>query len=139
MDLSLCCSCCSGNCPPNFLKAMEAEHCHREGHDYKFETLNYTKITTHPSKEWGIVVEKIPCPKEDMRCSRRIPDIKELLKLPLARRSTLYRARSDCCCFVFRSNGKLQSKVAWKLAVLFCTCALTQFSFAVCHLQLGSA
>ncbi len=70
---------------------METEHCHREGFDYTFETSNYTKITTHPKKEWGIVVEKKPCPKEDMKWSRRIPDIDELLKLPLARRSNLTR------------------------------------------------
>ncbi len=70
---------------------MKAEHCHREGCDYKFETSNHTEIKTHPSKEWEIVVEKKPCPKEDMRCSRRIPNIDELLKLPLARRSNLTR------------------------------------------------
>ena len=82
---------CAGDCPTNFLKAMETEHCDREGHGYKFQTSNYTRIITHPKKEWGIVVKKEPCPQEEMKCSRRIPDIDELLELPLARRSALTR------------------------------------------------
>ena len=70
---------------------MESEHCHRDGFNYKFDTSNYTKITTHPEKEWEIVVGKRTCPTEDMKWSRRIPDIDELLELPLARRSNLTR------------------------------------------------
>jgi hypothetical protein len=70
---------------------MEAEHCSGKGCSHEFETLNYTKIKTSPKKEWGIVVDRIPCPQEDMKYSRRIPDIDSLLKLPLSKRANLTR------------------------------------------------
>ncbi len=68
---------------------MKVEHCIRKGWDYEFVTNNSTKIRTHPRKEWDIVVEGKPCPQEDMKCSRRIPKIADLLKLPLAKRAEL--------------------------------------------------
>jgi Ca2+-binding EF-hand superfamily protein len=88
-DLNDSSRCFTGNCPSNFFDAMEAEHCSREGCNYTFETSNYTKLKTHPKKEWEIVLGKMPCPKEDMKGCRRIPKIKDLLLLPLANRSDL--------------------------------------------------
>ena len=70
---------------------MKAEHCSGEACNHEFETTNHTKIKTYPKKEWKIVVEKYPCPERDMKYSRRIPDIDELVKLPLAKRAALTR------------------------------------------------
>jgi hypothetical protein len=70
---------------------MKAEHCSDDAGNYEFETTNHTKIKTNPKKEWGIVVDKIPCSNREMKYSRRIPDIDELVKSPLAKRSYLTR------------------------------------------------
>jgi hypothetical protein len=83
------CMCCSGNCPPKFLEAMEDEHCSRGGSNFEFRTLNYKCIKSYPRKEWDIVMKRIPCPDQDKNVNRRIPDIKELLNLPLALRAKL--------------------------------------------------
>lgn len=80
---------CAGACPPNFKKAMEAEHCTLGGCDEPFTTLNHTEIQSTPRKEWQIVMGVTPCPQEHMRFNRRIPVIKDLLALPLAAQARL--------------------------------------------------
>ena len=71
---------------------MEEEHCSRGGSKFKFQTLNYNRITSYPKKEWDIVMKKMLCPDEDKSINRRIPDIDELLKLPLAQRAKLQKS-----------------------------------------------
>ncbi len=86
------CIWCSGNCPPNFLEAMEDEHCIKKGSCFEFQTLNYNRIKSYPKKEWDIVMKKMPCPDEDKHINRRIPDIDELLNLPQAVKAKLQKS-----------------------------------------------
>jgi hypothetical protein len=55
-----------------FLKAMEAEHTSMAGCDMLFTTHNYG-ITTTARTEWGIVVERMKVPDEQMTRGRVIP------------------------------------------------------------------
>jgi hypothetical protein len=67
----------TGSPHPEFLKAMEAEHCSKGGCDMQFTTGNYI-ITTTPKAEWRIVID---CDSSlaDMRHHRRIPDVKDIV------------------------------------------------------------
>jgi hypothetical protein len=67
----------------DFLKAMEAEHCHTPDSKKMFLTRNYG-IRTCPDNEWCIVVNN-DTNLADMRGDRRIPDIHDLLQLEQAR------------------------------------------------------
>jgi hypothetical protein len=80
---------CSGNCPPKFFEAMEAEHCSREGFDFEFQKKG--KIS-HPKKEWNIVMKQRPCPIGELTGRRRIPDIDTLQKLPQAEKANLQKS-----------------------------------------------
>ena len=60
---------------------MELEHCEKTGHDQVFETTNY-KIETTPQREYEIVTGKEAPKESEMKNGRRIPDLKELEKLP---------------------------------------------------------
>ncbi len=68
---------CSGSPHPEFLKAMEAEHCSKGGCDMHFTTGNYN-ITTTPKTEWRIVVDR-DSSLADMRHHRIIPDVNEIV------------------------------------------------------------
>jgi hypothetical protein len=71
---------------------MEAEHCTLSGFDVSFCTSNYTEIESNPKKEWEIVMKSVPCPPEQMRFNRRIPDLEKLMVLPTAKKAGLSRA-----------------------------------------------
>jgi hypothetical protein len=64
----------------NFMKAMEAEHCHTDESCIPFTTRNFG-IQTCPRAEWRIVVD---CDKSsaDLRCNRKIHNVQELLQHP---------------------------------------------------------
>jgi hypothetical protein len=73
-----------------FLKAMRAEHCTKAGSATPFTSLNYC-VTTTPALEWAYVVDRAPCPLEDMGHDRRIPDVDELRQLQVAKDARLRR------------------------------------------------
>jgi hypothetical protein len=78
----------------DFEKAMEAEHCHRKDSKQAFTTKNY-KIQTRAHDEWQIVVQEGSAGVShtaDMRHGRRIPNIDELLELPVSAAAKLCRA-----------------------------------------------
>jgi hypothetical protein len=78
----------------DFEKVMEAEHCHREDSKAAFTTKNY-KIQTCAHDEWQIVVQEGSAGVShtaDMHHERRIPNINELLELPVSAASKLCRA-----------------------------------------------
>jgi hypothetical protein len=73
---------------------MEAEHCHKEDSTAAFRTKNY-KILTCTHDEWQIVVQEGNTGAShaaDMRHGRRIPNIDELLELPMSTAAKLSRA-----------------------------------------------
>ncbi len=77
---------------------MEDEHCHRKDSDEQFETLNYA-ITTTPRKEWTIIQDNAPNAdtkgkkttnvEEPITKGRKIPNIKELMKIETTTRANL--------------------------------------------------
>ena len=71
-----------------FRAAMEGEHCLKAGCNVPFTTTNY-HITTTPLQEWGYTIDGKRCPDSDMLHDRRMPDIEELLKLPLVKAAKL--------------------------------------------------
>jgi hypothetical protein len=83
---------CLGSAHLDFLNAMVAEHCTKEGSQFEFETPNYA-IKSTPYREWRLVVgEEKDLPELDMRFGRRIPDIAELMTLDVAKRAKLIKA-----------------------------------------------
>lgn len=75
--------CPAGHAYLNFVKAMEAEHCHGTTATETFETINY-RIKTYPAREWAIVVDRAELTEGERGYGRKIPDIKELLRLELS-------------------------------------------------------
>ncbi len=85
---------------------MEAEHCHKYGHDRHIVTPNY-KITTCPSMEWNLVMRREGKSLEEFmdivskdfpsvglgsaHHGRRIPDIMELLQLEESKQAKLIK------------------------------------------------
>jgi hypothetical protein len=108
---------CSGSCPPKFFEAMEAEHCSKVGFDFEFQQK---KKRTHPKKEWDIVMKNRQCPIEELKGNRRIPDIDELLKLPLANKATLQK--SELIAIVLYS-GPMVSFMIYEIvpSIIFCS------------------
>ena len=87
-------SCRIGDPFLNFEKAMEAEHCHREDSKARFTTNNY-RICTCTHDEWQIVVQEgsqSVSLNGNMHYGRRIPNVNELLQLPMTISGKLSRA-----------------------------------------------
>ena len=75
----------------DFMRVMEAEHCHGSGVQRYFTTVNY-RITTCPRLEWQYVVRRIKCPEGQMHSGRRIESIEKLMKDELAIEAKLQQA-----------------------------------------------
>lgn len=91
------------------MDAMEAEHCKMAGSDYEFTTGNY-HVTTRPRVEWRLVAGRRGKQDQDFEGwvrgpwldgevisvglgagahGRRIPDLDELMKLPVREQACL--------------------------------------------------
>ncbi len=80
----------SGDPHPDWLNAMEAEHCKRENSFIVKTTSNYG-IETCPANEWAITVLQQVC-LADLRHSRRLPNIAEILQSDAAKKAELSEA-----------------------------------------------
>jgi hypothetical protein len=112
----------------DFLKAMRAEHCTKAGSAAPFTTLNY-RVTTTPEREWAYVVDRDPCPREDMDHGRRIPDIDELRKLHVARDARL--SRFEIIAVVLYTGPMVRTRAATPPG-LGCCVSATRFALARC-------
>jgi hypothetical protein len=80
--------CIIGSPDLHFVNAIKIEHCDRSGANDEFTTLNY-QISTTPAKEWKFVQGIEVCPDDQMKHNRRIPKIKDLLALEVAKEAKL--------------------------------------------------
>ena len=64
--------------------AIEAEHCYKIGHDFKFVTSNY-HIETTPENEYKAVMGLRQLDANETGHNRQIPDIKKLEALPASK------------------------------------------------------
>ena len=68
--------------------AIEAEHCYKIGHDFKFVTSNY-HIETTPENEYKAVMGLRQLDANETDHNRRIPDLKKLKALPASKHALL--------------------------------------------------
>ena len=74
----------------DFEKAMRVEHCSKSGADHEFETSNY-HLKTNSRREWSIVVNNEPLKPEEEVHGRKIPDLENLLQLPISIKANIMR------------------------------------------------
>jgi hypothetical protein len=68
---------------------MKAEHSTKEGSDFEFETSKKKKKTS--KREWAIVVDREPLKSGEDGGGRVIPNIDELMLLPMTVKANLLR------------------------------------------------
>jgi hypothetical protein len=83
----------TGKPEPQLLKAMEAEHTSKYGHDITFTSLNYN-ITTMPQQEWNLIINSKSTNGDGInntKYGRRIPNVETLLSNDLSMKAQLTR------------------------------------------------
>jgi hypothetical protein len=68
---------------------MQAEHCTKGGSDFEFETSKKKKKTS--KREWAIVVDREPLNSGEGGGGRTIPNIEELMLLPMSVKANLLK------------------------------------------------